>query len=359
MNPEPEHLIIRADANSQIGTGHFMRCLALAQAWKDAGGKVLFITACRNEGMLQRLRDEGFKVHILPAPYPDPAEWTEMQPVLAVHARAWLVLDGYHFDERYQQWVKSLGCPLMVIDDMANLNRYYADVIVNQNLHAERLSYPCEDYTRLLLGISYVLLRREFRDQGSVVRPFTDVAQRVLVTLGGADPDNYTEKVVQALEKANVPGLEATVIIGSHNMHRKAIENAAQRSSVPITPVLDAADMPRLMAEADMAIAGAGSTVWELAYMGMPSILLVLARNQLGIAAQMQSDGAAKSLGCAHDVSDQELALSIASLAGDREGRTHMGMQARRLVDGQGTRRIISFLRDSSIFPGVIAHGIS
>jgi len=139
---QAKYLIIRADANAQIGTGHLMRCLALAQAWKDAGGEVAFITACRSEGLLERFREEGFEVHLLSSSYPDPGDWEVTKNVLARHPDAWVVLDGYHFDETYQQWIKDAGnCLLVMIDDMTHLKHYYADIVLNQNLYAEDSHY--------------------------------------------------------------------------------------------------------------------------------------------------------------------------------------------------------------------------
>ncbi|MDY7080712.1 MAG: DegT/DnrJ/EryC1/StrS family aminotransferase [Chloroflexota bacterium] len=144
--PDGLPLLIRADANVHIGTGHLMRCLALAQGWQTQGGRATFITACESDGLRQRLSDEGFQVIALEHPYPDPADWEITSQVLAAHPGAWMVLDGYHFDPAYQRQVKKVGHPLLVIDDMAHLDHYYADVLLNQNIHAEQLDYSCEPY---------------------------------------------------------------------------------------------------------------------------------------------------------------------------------------------------------------------
>ncbi|MGQ9755923.1 MAG: UDP-2,4-diacetamido-2,4,6-trideoxy-beta-L-altropyranose hydrolase, partial [Desulfotomaculales bacterium] len=199
MSSENRTLIIRADANAWIGTGHLMRCLALAQAWQDHGGKVVFITACNSPFLKQRLRNEGFDVVGLQYVHPDPADLKTTMNVLAVHPGAWLVLDGYHFDFTYQRLVKEAGHQLLVIDDMAHLDRYNADIVLNQNIHAHNLHYFCEPYTRLLLGTKYVLLRREFWSWRNYKREVPEVAKKVLVTMGGSDPGNVTLKVIRAL----------------------------------------------------------------------------------------------------------------------------------------------------------------
>ncbi|MCK4791586.1 MAG: UDP-2,4-diacetamido-2,4,6-trideoxy-beta-L-altropyranose hydrolase, partial [Desulfobacteraceae bacterium] len=290
-------LIIRVDAGTQIGTGHLMRCLALAQAWEDEGGEVTFVTACQTEGLLQRLRGEGFDIHELARPYPEPSDWDYTKGILAAYPNVWVVLDGYHFDEVYQQQVKEAGHRLLMIDDMAHLKHYYADIVLNQNLHAEQLHYAREPYTRLLLGTRYVLLRREFLAWRDWKREIPEIAQRVLVTLGGSDPENHTLKVIQALQEVDIPALEATVVIGASNPHTDVLEAAIRQSQTPIRLICNATNMPELMAWADVAVSAAGATVWELAWMRTPSVILIQADNQRRVAEELHQAGAVVSLG--------------------------------------------------------------
>ena len=139
MKSKRRSLLIRTDANSHIGTGHLMRCLALAQAWQSQGGEAVFVTECNSEGLLRRLSEEGFQVISIERPHPDPADWWLTSKVLAVYPGAWVVLDGYHFDSSYQLHIKEAEHPLLVIDDKAHLDHYYADVVLNQNIHAGQM----------------------------------------------------------------------------------------------------------------------------------------------------------------------------------------------------------------------------
>jgi UDP-2,4-diacetamido-2,4,6-trideoxy-beta-L-altropyranose hydrolase len=344
-----ESLVIRADASAQIGAGHLMRCLALAQAWKDTGGQVAFITACQSESLLQRLKEEGFDIHLLARPYPDAGDWEYTKNILAAYPNAWVVLDGYHFDEVYQQQVKELGHQLLVIDDMAHLKHYYADIILNQNLHAEQLQYSCEPYTRLLLGTRYVLLRREFLAWKDCKREVPEVARRVLVTFGGSDPENHTLKVIQALQRVDVPGLEATVVIGADNPHADELEAAARQSRIPIQLVHDAQNMPELMAWADVAVSSAGSTVWELLFLGTPTLALILADNQCYIAEQVVELGVGQRLGWARNISDKSLAKAITLLLKDFNLRAKISKDTRQIIDGLGSQRVISIIHDEHV----------
>ncbi len=334
-------MFLRADASTQIGTGHLMRCLALAQAWQDAGGKAVFITACHNEVLLERLSKE-FDVHVLAMQHPDNEDWASTRTILCTHPDAWVILDGYHFDDTYQQRVKESGHSLLVIDDMAHLKHYYADIVLNQNLHAEQLHYPVAPDTRLLLGTHYVLLRREFPLWKGWKRETPEVAQRVLVTMGGSDPDNVTLKAIRALQETEVAGLEATVVIGASNLHTEALEAAARHSSIPIHLTRNPQNMPDLMAWADVAISAGGSTVWELAFMGVPSIILSLADNQRPMAKALDTTGAALNLGRHAAVTSTDIRRALAQLLRAREKRSKMASLGQQLVDGRGVQRIIS-----------------
>ncbi|MBN1160576.1 MAG: UDP-2,4-diacetamido-2,4,6-trideoxy-beta-L-altropyranose hydrolase [Dehalococcoidales bacterium] len=335
-------LVFRVDAGPQVGTGHLMRCLALAQVWKDKGGKAVFVTSCQVEGLLDRLREEGFKIHLLPRSAPN--EWSDTHEILTGYPNTWVVLDGYLFNGDYQQKIKELGHRLLVIDDMAHLKYYYADILLNQNLHAEQLQYNCQPYTRLLLGTKYVLLRREFQDWRGEKQKVSEKARRVLVTLGGADPANHTLKVVRALQKIDVPDLEAIVVIGGSNPNADMLQAETARGNVKIRLVRDARNMPELMDWADMAVASAGSTVWELAFMRVPMVLLTLAENQVGVAAYLHENKAAISLGPADNIQYPELADKLASVLKDVKGLFKLSQKAGKLVDGGGNNRVIGHI---------------
>ncbi|MBU4175869.1 MAG: UDP-2,4-diacetamido-2,4,6-trideoxy-beta-L-altropyranose hydrolase [Actinobacteria bacterium] len=340
-----ENLIIRADASTQIGSGHFMRCLALAQAWKDAGGEVIFITACQNEGLLQRLKVEDFKVYVLACSHPDPIDWNYTREILAAYPDAWVVLDSYHFNEEYQEWVKEAGRQLLVVDDMAHLKHYYADILLNQNLHAEQLDYSCEPYTCLLLGIDYALLRREFLAWKEWRREIPEVARHVLVTLGGADPENYTLKVLQALQRADVLNLEAIAVIGANNPHANLLEAAIRKNRIPVRLIHDVKNMPELMAWADVAVSSAGTTVWELAFMGVPTIVGIIAPIEEFLVYGLKKQGLFLNIGWFDSVSVTQVVEALKKLVYDERERNAMSVLGTHLLDGDGCDRILRHIK--------------
>jgi UDP-2,4-diacetamido-2,4,6-trideoxy-beta-L-altropyranose hydrolase len=334
-------LIIRTDAGGRIGLGHLMRCLALAEAWQDRGGQALFITACESDRLRQRLVQEGFELIPGERVHPDPHDWALMSEVLQEHPRSWVVLDGYHLDSSYQRRVKEAGHPLLAVDDMAHLEHYWADVILNQNLHATTLRYDAEPNAQFLLGIRYSLLRREFVRWRSWRKEIPGVAHRVLITLGGSDADNATLMVVSALAAVEADTLEAVVVVGADSPHYEALQAAACGSRHAIRLLRNVTDMSQLMAWADIAISAAGITVYELANLGVPMCLVAIAGNQEANARLLDLAGAARGLGSLRDLTPRRIAAAISLLIRSKPDRDSMSARGRELVDGLGAERVV------------------
>jgi len=344
-----KNLVFRVDAGNKIGTGHLMRCLALAQAWKDRGGQATFVIACHSDNLRQRLEDEGFEIHLLPSVYPDDhGERDKTKNILAGYDGDWIVLDGYYFDEVYQQRIKKAGHRLLVIDDMAHLKHYYADIVLNQNLHAGQLHYSCEPNTRLLLGTKYVLLRREFLNYKNWKREIPEVAKRVLITLGGSDAKNRTSGVIKALQKVDISGLEATVVIGASNPHSDKLEATIKESRIPIRIIRHASNMPELMASADVAICSAGTTVWELAFMGTPTIVVATMPGEEVAADLLRGDLPFPILKCSDDGFEFYLIDAVKQLVADREARSKMSRTGQGMVNGGGCSIVVQMLLENN-----------
>ena len=338
------NLVVRADANANIGTGHVMRCLALAQAWKARVGQVTFVSACESDALCQRLEDEGLQLVILERSYPDPTDMEVTSRILKKQSAAWLVLDGYGFDSEYQYQIKRNGHRLLVIDDAAPSDHYYADVILNQNINAEELSYSCEPRSRLLLGTQYGLLRSEFLAWKGWERKISKTASKLLVTLGGGDSGNQTLKVLRALDLIDTEGIEARIVLGTCNTTFKTAESPCSDPRKAYSFFRNVRNMPELMAWADIAVSAAGSTSWELTYMGVPFLTTILAQNQARIAEGLGQAGAAINLGWSRDLHEEELAQHLSDLIPRWEVRQRLSNMGQRLVDGLGAQRVISCL---------------
>ena len=218
-------LLIRADGNARIGTGHIMRCLALAQAWQCKGGKVVFAMVDSTPSIERRLSGEGMEFVRLDSSPGSLADATQTINQALICQAPWIVADGYYFGATWQKEIKDAGSRLLIIDDFAHAEHYYADLVLNQNLHADANLYaPREHYTRLLLGTRYVQLRREFLDWRNWQREIPAVARHILITLGGSDPDNVTGKVIHALDF--MQDVEAVVVVGGSNPNLDSLQSA-------------------------------------------------------------------------------------------------------------------------------------
>lgn len=344
------NLLIRADANAQMGTGHVMRCLALAQAWQDAGGQAVFVMATDAPAVEDRLKSEGMEVTRLRTQPGTDHDAIQTVDLARQGEASWAVVDGYHFGADYQRIIKDSGLHLLAIDDNGHCSHYYAEIVLNQNLHADEGLYENrEPYTQLLVGTRYVLLRPEFLKWRGWKREIPEVARKVLVTLGGGDPDNVTLKVIRALQQIEVEGLEAVALVGGSNPHYEELQSAVQGSQLLIRLETNVTNMSELMAWADVAVSAGGSTCWELAFMGMPTVAVVLAENQRDIAEGLKEAGVALNIGWHSDVSTDSLAETLVSLLGSQEIRHHMSHCGKPLVDGTGARRIVEALK--SVLP--------
>ncbi len=341
-------LLIRADGSALMGTGHVMRCLALAQGWQRTGGRVVFAQAESTSALEQRLRSDGIEVVRLDAirgSFEDAAQTAE----LAKERRASIVADGYCFGTAWQREIKNSGLWLLLWDDYGQAEHYYADLILNQNLHASPQMYSRrEAYTRLILGTRYAQLRREFLEWSNLRRDISAVARKVLVTLGGSDPDNATAKVMQALGRLREA--EAVVVVGGSNRNLASLQCAVMSDqSSPIRLLVDAPNMPKLMAWADVAVSAGGSTAWELAFMGLPSLVIVLSKDQVDIAAALDREGVSVNLGEHRQLSVERLAATLESVLADLPLREQMNRRGRQLVDGLGNCRVTTHLRAISL----------
>jgi UDP-2,4-diacetamido-2,4,6-trideoxy-beta-L-altropyranose hydrolase len=363
-------IVFRADANAIIGTGHVMRCLALASALTRRGAHCLFI--CRNHDLgtlADRIRNEGHglcllstpgsgmsageaNVHTLRNTDEQIADATASAELLARHPRIdWLVVDHYALAATWQSMQRTMANNILVIDDLAN-RPHECDLLLDQNLRSEHETNP---YARLtpekcqhLLGPRYALLRPEFavtREKNS--HNPTAYPPRLLIMFGGADHANLTGRVVRLMKTL---GLEAPidVVIGPLHAHKEQI--AHQVSGLPGATLHVAPDnIAELMSRAALAVASPGSSSWERCSQGLPSITLAVADNQMAMAETLAWRGAHLFLGRADAVADNDLAAAIRLLYNNIPMRQSMAHAATELTDGRGAERVAARLFSSGI----------
>jgi len=345
-------LLIRSDASVSIGTGHVMRCMALAQAWQDAGGRVMFAMAESTPALDKRLGAEGIDVvHLEVRPGSD----SDANRVIELaHERdaSWTVVDGYQFAGEYQRAIKSSGQKLCFIDDNGHCEDYSADIVLNHNAHAREGLYPNRaSHTELLLGAGYALLRREFRRWRTWQREIPALGTKILVTVGGSDPNNVTLRVMEALQLVKVENLQAVIVVGGSNPNTGSIEHASRQAGRFVKVVSDVTNMPELMAWADLAIAAAGIVSWEICALGLPAILFPVAPNQQATAEHLRNLGAAHVISGIGTCSAIDLANEIIQFLHSFEDRKRISETANELVDGLGCERVVAALHRAAELP--------
>lgn len=336
-------LIIRADAGGRTGTGHIMRMIALAQRYLHRGGCAIIATASCPESVSTRIESSGIKHHALTSEVPgSPEDATETIALALELDSPWLVLDGYQFDLQFQRSLRGHLFKVLCTDDHGYSDNWCCDAILNQNLNSEIWgNYPNEiSESTLLLGSSFCLLREEFITQTQSEKTWGPL-HRILITLGGSDPNNATESVLNLLNKAAKSPLEIRVLVGPDNPHLDQLKSLNTPHDIEfLTAVLD---MPSQYDWADGVISAGGSSCWEWLYFGLPGLVVTIAENQEPIVRELTRESIALCPGWPAEWTNanslsQWLEAPEKLLDQDR---------ARSLIDGRGADRVASAIEGS------------
>lgn len=369
----PWKIVFRTDASLQIGTGHVMRCLTLADDLAAKGADCEFICRAHEGNLIDLICRKGYITHSLPitrqgglcitpsvtdTPYIDVAHahWlgaTQEQdaaacaPLLAIQRPDWLIVDHYALDARWEHALAPHYRKLMVIDDLAD--RHHAcDLLLDQTFGRDAADYhplvPAD--CRLLCGSQYALLRPEF----AALRPYSlqrrarPTLRKLLIAMGGVDKDNATGQVLQTLRACPLPAdCPITVVMGATAPWLEEVRTQAQDMPWPTLVRVGVNDMAQLMADSDLAIGAAGATSWERCCLGLPTIMLVLAKNQLKVAQGLEQVGAA-TLVTSRPGAEYQLASLLGTLASTPQKLYAMSKSSAAIVDGKGSHSVTTLL---------------
>jgi UDP-2,4-diacetamido-2,4,6-trideoxy-beta-L-altropyranose hydrolase len=348
----------RTDASLEIGTGHVMRCLTLAEVLRERGAHCRFI--CRNHpgNLNNQIGQRGFEVHELPFE----GDWTGADvssPVHAVWLGAhwkkdaeqtkigaggavidWLIVDHYAIDANWQSALAAHYRKLMVIDDLAD-RPHICDLLLDQTYGRQELDYRgrIPDACRILCGSEFALLRPEFAAlrSYSLKRRAQPALRELLITMGGVDRDNVTLQVLKALRTCRLSvDCRITVVMGATAPWLDEVRKEAQDMPWLTRVLVGVSDMAQLMADSDLAIGAAGAASWERCCLGLPTIMLTLADNQLKVAQGLGRSGAVRIIDLAQGVTPQ-LSDLIVSIVVDPAQLLLMSECAVAMVNGAGT----------------------
>ena len=345
-------IAFRADASIEIGTGHVMRCLTLAEALRDQGAECQFICGSQDGNMLQTIRDRGFRASSVEAFMNWKSDAEQTQAVLAGSVVNWVVVDHYGLDAYWEQALKAHCRKLMVIDDLAD-RPHDCDLLLDQNLGRTKNDYErlVPQACQLLIGPEYALLRPEFsawRDYSLKRRATNPQFKHLLISMGGTDYPNSTSQILEALKKSLLPiDCRITVVMGMSSPWIRQVTDLAKTMPWTTDVRVNVSNMAELMANSDLAIGAAGSTSWERCCLGLPSLIVILAENQKSGAAHLVQSGVAILLEPAADIA-KTLSEAITATS-NLQMLQHMSKAASQMACGQGKARITDQFYNSKI----------
>ena len=356
------NIFFRTDSSLQIGSGHVMRCLTLADELRQRGAAVTFICREHPGNLCELIEERGYLVRRLVHP---PAEYFHREdnlsyaPSLAVPWQQdaeetaailpngcvdWLIVDHYALDRRWEEHLRTHVSKIVVIDDLAD-RPHDCDLLLDQNLYIDmvgRYNGLVPESCQKLLGPRYALLRPEFVQARNQLRQRDGQVQRILVFFGGVDPSNETGKALHALIALNLQGVAVDVVVGGGNPHKNEVKTICETNGFCYH--CQVSSMAELLASADLAIGGGGTTTWERCALGLPSLVMVVADNQRELVQYGAQAGFCFSLGEAADLSAEEVSIAVRFALRSPETLRHLAEQCLVTVDARGCSRVATLL---------------
>lgn len=359
--------VFRTDASLRIGSGHVMRCLTLADALKARGAQCLFVCREHPGNLIEQIRQRGFVVNGLPVGAEDVvlndpanvaqpnyaawlgADWATDAAQTKICAGEtvvdWLIVDHYALDARWEQALRPMCRNLMVIDDLAD-RPHDCDVLLDQNFFLDgetRYNGLIPPSCTRLLGPQYALLRPEFAEARKRLKPRSGEVSRLFIFFGGSDPENVTGRVLETMSFPEFRHLEIDVVLGRSNPHRAEIEK--QIATRPRSRLhIQVENMAELMAQADLALGAGGCTTWERLCLGLPSLVITVAENQVPFTKDLHQEGFLTWLGGGEAIGPDDIRSALVKLIEQNTGAHRQALRGKVLVRGNGTAQVANVL---------------
>lgn len=356
------NIAFRADISPTIGTGHFARCLTLAKTIKEKSGRVFFICRKPNSYVVNVLIEHGFELIelneksrssiLLDLPHSswlDVNQYDDAEETIRKISHIsldWLVVDHYALDYRWHEKLRSRVSKLMVIDDLAD-RKHDADILLDQNYYknlSERYVNKVPAHCELLLGPRYALLRDEFKDLSFASKPKRNALKKILIFFGGVDKDNYTGSFLSFLCEKDISEFSFDVVVGLNHPKLAEVKTLCEHLNANLH--IQTTNMANLMASADLAVGASGASNWERCCVGLPSVILSVAKNQYEIAIGAHLLGVAVFCESASLNSLSPIWNNVIQLKKNPQALVQMSIKGLKLVDGMGASRVVNVMRE-------------
>ncbi len=332
-------VFVRADSSVEIGTGHIMRCLVLADFLRTRGAEVAFVCRRLPGDACPLVEGKGYRVHRLPLGEDASRQADAEATVDALREAAgivdWVVVDHYRLGETWERSLRRQAHNIMVIDDLAD-RRHDSDLLLDQNYYDDaekRYLGLLPENCRRFLGPRYALLREEFRAAKRTLRARDGTVGRVLVFFGGTDPTNETAKALVALASMSGRSFAVDVVVGSGNPFRMDIQETC-RVMEGVAYHCQVDNMAQFIASADLALGAGGTTTWERCCLGLPTITVVTAANQGETTDALERAGVTWNLGWHEGVTAAMMAEAIRRGCREPAALLEMGRRAIGVMGG-------------------------
>ena len=353
------HVVIRADASSSIGTGHIMRCLTLAKELKKRGANITLITQSLPKNLY--LIANNFTDHIYEIDVSESLDnsshvlnWQEdalssINIVRKIAPVKLLIVDHYQLDINWEDLMRPYVEKIVVIDDLAN-RLHDADFLLDPNYpdDEERYKTKLPPKCKILSGTKYALLREEFQ-----LDNFVDVKcerNRLLIQFGGADSTNITEFTVRALAPLLEKGMPCDIVVGSAYEHEEDLKSTLDEFNFPFVKLhVSVNNISTLMSCAKLAVASGGTSVWERCCVGLPSIVMAIADNQVSPLIRLEETQAIHYVGCAENVLPLDLLYTVNLYWNDSKRLEKMSIFGSKLIDGKGASRVLDVIFSDAV----------
>ena len=357
-------VVFRTDASNEIGTGHVMRCLTLAEALRESGSSCRFVCRDHEGSLINDIRRRGFRADSLPLMPDDGAKASTAPDEARVHQKwlgaswdidahqteaaiggqetCWVVVDHYGIDSRWERELGSGSRRVLVIDDLAD-RKHDCHILVDQNWQDpdKSMSYSqlVPETCTCLVGPRYALLSNEYAQQRALQPPRTGTVERLLIFFGGSDPGNLTATALNALSKPRFQHLKLDVVIGVNHPDSESIRQAVgARAGGRAHAGLPS--LAKLMGQADLMIGAGGVTTWERMCLGLPAIVVGVASNQTAISSRLDAAGFINYLGPADRVTEEEIAAAVDWSIANPPSLAAQSVSGMKLVPGDGTMAV-------------------
>lgn len=337
----PTPIVFRVDASDQIGLGHMMRCIALAEALLAYKQKIVFAVNQKTKTQFgKRLKAFG-DTQIVPATISHHQEAAWLKVLCDSLASRALVLDGYQFERGYRRELSASNVPLILFDDMNNSGELYADMVINGAGSADTLGYTKTAANAVLcLKDNYRVLRSEFSKHPEVSWP---QRQGLCIVMGGSDPANLTLPLLTSLLESGFSA-PVTVVTGAAYPHVQAMNEFlschATFLGTRLTHLHNCENMAQVFSHARLVISAAGSSQFELAACNTPAILLVIADNQIKATVHAEQQGWCQALDMRAEGAVEVVTRRALELWSNEKQLKHMHQTSKEHADAKGADRV-------------------